>query len=40
VAVRDPIFQIHSLLRDRLGDRCGLVRAVSFANLGNEEGTP
>jgi hypothetical protein len=39
-AVRDPIFQIHSLLRDRLGDRLGLIRAVSFANLGDEEGRP
>jgi hypothetical protein len=39
-AVRDPIFQIHSLLRDRLGDRVGLIRAISFANLGDEEGRP
>jgi hypothetical protein len=40
VVVRDPIFQIHLLLRDRLGDRVGLIRAVSFANLGDEEGAP
>jgi hypothetical protein len=38
--IRDPIFQIHSLVRDRLGDRFHLIRAVSFANLGNEGGTP
>jgi hypothetical protein len=38
--LHDPIFQIHSLMRDRLGDRFHLIRAVSFANLGNEGGTP
>jgi hypothetical protein len=37
---RDPIFQIHSLLRDRLGDRFGLIQAISFANLGNEGEVP
>jgi hypothetical protein len=30
----DPIFQIHSTLRDRLSGRFDLVRAVSFANVG------
>jgi hypothetical protein len=38
--VRDPIFQIHSFLRDRVGDRFHLVSAVSFANLDNKKGTP
>jgi hypothetical protein len=28
-----------SLVRDRLGDRFDLIRAVSFANLGNKEVT-
>jgi hypothetical protein len=38
--IRDPLFQIRSLVRDRLGDRFHLIRAVSFANLGNEGGKP
>jgi hypothetical protein len=38
--IRDPLFQVHSLLRDRLGDHFALIRAVSFANLGEEGGRP
>jgi hypothetical protein len=34
----DPIFQIHSFLREQLGARVPLLRAVSFANLGREGG--
>jgi hypothetical protein len=34
--VRDPLFQVQSLLRDRLGARFRLIRAVSFVNLGSE----
>ena len=30
----DPLFQIDALLRDRLGTRFQLVRAVSFTNQG------
>jgi serine/threonine protein kinase len=30
----DPVFQIDSLLRDKLGAHFGLIRAVSFTNLG------
>jgi hypothetical protein len=30
----DPIFQIHSLLRDRLGTRFQVVQALSFVNAG------
>jgi serine/threonine protein kinase len=35
----DPIFQVHSFLRRRLGPHVGVVQAVSFANLGPEGGT-
>jgi hypothetical protein len=32
--IYDPIAHIQSLLRDRLGSRCSLLRAVSFMNAG------
>lgn len=36
--IKDPIYQVHSLLRERLGDRFGLIRAVSFFKRGEEGG--
>jgi serine/threonine protein kinase len=37
---RDPLFQIDSLLRDKLGSHFHLVRAVSFTNLGPQGANP
>jgi hypothetical protein len=36
--IRDPIVRIQSLLRERLGSRFDLIRAVSFAKLDQEGG--
>jgi hypothetical protein len=38
--IQDPIFQIQTLLREKLGSRFSLIRAVSFANVGKEGVNP